>query len=156
MNAMKNKIPWLFTVLLVVLLFISSSQDADRSNVLSLSFAEWVVRVLMRIPAVADGTDPAALLLGVNYLIRKIAHFSIFALLAVSLFFSFWKLRDIRRYPLTLLLVFLCACGDELHQRFTGRDDNILDVGIDMTGVIVALLLIMLIRRAKERRSSAK
>jgi VanZ family protein len=70
-------------------------------------------------------------------LIRKIGHMIGYFMFALCL------LRGLNRpgwKPLlfTLLIVFLYACTDELHQAFVpGRHSTIVDVGIDLTGAAI-------------------
>lgn len=79
------------------------------------------------------------MLFGMNAdtLIGKSAHVLLFALLAVSLY------RATRRYEVTFLLAFIYAGTDEWHQSFViGRTPRISDIGFDMLGVTLALLLL--------------
>ena len=81
-------------------------------------------------------------------LIRKSAHFCAYGLLS-ALFFRAWRgeVRSVRWRlswaALALLVAFVTASGDELHQHFTpGRTGAVSDVALDMTGATFAQLMI--------------
>jgi VanZ family protein len=87
-----------------------------------------------------------------HFLIRKAAHFSVYAILALLLFRAFrnrsaigWK-RSWACY--SLLIVAAYALLDEFHQTFTRmRAGSIYDSLIDITGGFTALILIWMLRR---------
>ncbi len=79
-----------------------------------------------------------------NYVIRKIAHFSLYFVLGILVFL--W----LREYSLTLaktvlfsLLFCLCyALTDEAHQLLSlGRSGRLMDVFIDFSGSFVSILI---------------
>lgn len=77
-------------------------------------------------------------------LLRKLAHFSEFAVLAVCLGWLYGMLRSKQpeQILLTVITGFLVACADETIQRFVpGRNGCITDVGIDTAGVITGIVL---------------
>ncbi len=79
--------------------------------------------------------------------LRKIAHFSEFALLGifVTLYsISFCEINK-KNILLTALFGLLSGSADELLQRFTGRGSMPLDVLIDLSGFIFAMLIVYLI-----------
>lgn len=77
--------------------------------------------------------------------IRKIAHFVLYALLGTSLFTHIRWNYDLEiplYYIFTLLITFVYACSDEIHQMFVdGRGALLTDVLIDSLGCILALVL---------------
>ena len=129
----------------------------------------------MRFPAWARAWGPALLWMGfifylstreqlpqppdplINTLVRKGGHMVVFGLLALS----YW--RGLRHGGLSgtslalgaWLLTALYAASDEIHQGFTpGRHATVMDWGIDVTGAMLALLLLSQWRRKSARRES--
>lgn len=95
-----------------------------------------------------------------DHLTRKAAHFTEYTLLGLSLYLmlSAWMLSSKKKpYYLTLILAFLYASTDELHQIFvSGRGPQLFDVLIDTSGAFFAILLITLIQLLiKKRQASA-
>ena len=81
------------------------------------------------------------------HVLRKLAHFSEFAALGFSLGWLFGMLRGGRAW---FLLPVGCgvaaACIDETIQIFSpGRHCSIVDVGIDASGVVTGLLVLVLL-----------
>lgn len=76
-------------------------------------------------------------------LLRKLAHFSEFALLGALFSWLFGMLQ--KKIPWAGACGFLTACVDETIQRFVpDRGPSILDVGIDTCGVLTGMLLIFI------------
>ena len=73
----------------------------------------------------------------VHFLVRKTAHVSEYAVLAVL-----WR-RATGKSWIAWALSVLTACVDEIHQRFTpGREGSVSDVLLDGTGAAAALFLV--------------
>ena len=140
---------WALAVGWIAVLFFFSGQTAAESGRLSGALADFVRGIFPfnRIP-------PDQL----EHVLRKLAHFSIFALegflLCLAMTESF---RD--RTVGAALSVIVCtalAAGNELHQMFSeGRScegrDVLIDTGGALLGIAVALLL-WIIRRWKRAR----
>ena len=93
--------------------------------------------------------------------IRKIAHFSVYAFVGIweMLFLNTFDIKDEKKLLLGALIGTTYAITDELHQRFIpGRSAQIIDVVIDsegnLLGVLGVLLIVMLIKRNKEKRKN--
>lgn len=104
---------------------------------LSLAFSSWAKDALSELFSLGvQGT-------GGKGLIRKIAHFSEFAMLGMLLRW-FWGMLGKGMLP-ALLCGFLAACTDEIIQCFVPeRGPRLLDVGIDTCGVAAGILLLWL------------
>ncbi len=85
---------------------------------------------------------------GLDFLIRKAGHMGVFGVLALLLWRALARTTAWRRpWAGALALAIVYAAGDELHQGFViGRHPSILDVGIDATGALAALVASALIR----------
>lgn len=123
----------------MVLIFCFSSDNAEESTEKSNFFVE----ILENIPI--DIRDD------LSFIVRKIAHFTIYAVLGflVSGVFSG------KQKFYTLSVCFLYACTDEIHQYFVaGRSCRFQDVMIDTTGSFFGILVFMLIYRLLSKRGA--
>jgi VanZ family protein len=87
----------------------------------------------------------------IHFFIRKAAHFTVYAVLALLLFRAFRSGAGARwrwNWALSsLLIAFFYATLDEFHQAFTRhRTASIYDSLIDTSGALVALVLLWLFR----------
>lgn len=165
---MKKKILlWLLLFSWMCVIFLFSSQDADASSRLSSGILHRFVLTLLPETAAAD----QELVHTLEFLLRKAAHMTEYAILAILAFAqlrqyipaNFRKAnqqhRDMqaKKDPASLLqrpffqlllvccFVFLYACTDEFHQRFSsGRSGNLKDVLIDTTGGLLGGLFFLL------------
>lgn len=79
--------------------------------------------------------------------VRKTAHFSIYTCLGVLLytFSKTFKGKEKVKVLVSILLAFLYACSDELHQYFVpGRSSEFRDVCIDTCGAIFGIIVVFL------------
>ena len=93
--------------------------------------------------------QPGFMLFGIDadVIVGKGAHILAFGVLAALLY------RATRFYGLSLMLTFAYAVLDEWHQSFVpGRTPRITDVGFDMLGALIALLIIASVLALKKRR----
>ena len=82
-------------------------------------------------------------------IIRKIAHFSIYAVVGFLLMglLSTYKIKDKWRIIITIIIGILYAMSDEFHQSFSpGRTPKITDVCIDTLGVTLGAVLVIFIK----------
>jgi VanZ family protein len=93
----------------------------------------------------------------VHYAVRKIAHFTEYAILGLLLwvpihFDPLWERWRSREFLLALLLAALYAASDEFHQKFVpGREAAVRDVMIDTCGAGTGLAVIWAGRRLRHR-----
>ena len=125
----------------MIVIFLFSSQNGEKSSNLSHGFLER----LMRFFGIDSGGLMAETLQAVNHFIRKTAHFFIYMILSVlvgnALLATPWKTR----YQI-LITIFFCAlyaASDEFHQYFVpGRGAGARDVCIDTLGVLLGCMLV--------------
>lgn len=150
----------LFVIAVAALIFAFSAQDGEDSARLSGSVSEWLATHLIPGFARMAPAEQRALVLRVHHIIRKAAHFSEYALLALALV-NFLRRALERRRPSFMALIAwivatLYACTDEFHQMFVAsRGPAVKDVCIDsagaLVGVLIGMLLIVLSLRSKAR-----
>lgn len=118
----------IFVVLMMGIIFLFSSCNATISSLQS----NMIVNFLSDLIPVN------------SFIVRKLAHFSLFLILATSIYlFS-------KSYILSLSLSSLYAISDEFHQYFVpGRSCELRDMLIDILGVVIALLIIKLVEVLK-------
>ena len=120
---------------------------------LSTSFGSWshsqslILAVLDQIlPALTENLSTDTLV-QINGLLRKLAHFSEYAILFSLVYWLFRKgftLSKAIALPLVLLCVVLFAMSDEVHQAFVpGRSPQVRDVLIDSLGATTIALVVL-------------
>lgn len=139
-------------------IFSQSLKDGDDSASLSLT----VTSALLRFFGVVPDSLSAALLERVHFFVRKLAHFSEYALLGAL---WFWCVRSFTAKKTTFILppaaAFLTACIDETLQIFSlGRGNSFFDVLLDFSGAvcgaIFAWLTVFIALRILKKRAAKK
>lgn len=95
-----------------------------------------------------------------EHVVRKLGHFSVFAILIFLLYkaLSLLRHKSLRQnLSLALAISMLYAATDEIHQlSVAGRGGSARDVVIDFFGIIVAAWLIILEKEHQERYPQKK
>ncbi len=126
----------LCTALLMALLAFIWGNSLMPGSV-SQAISDWVKNLLFGPPGSSLEQETG------SGIIRKLAHFTEFAALGMTLTWLFGMLRKNRNLP--LLLGTAAACIDETIQAFVpGRSPGIRDVLIDSCGVLAGILLLHL------------
>lgn len=125
-------------------IFHFSAQTSEVSSGVSLRvtrrIASWLHSTFLR------NTGEAELVERMHPYIRKFAHMGEYGILFILLFLSFKvSFKAYRCMMNGILISFIYACIDEFHQTFvSGRSGQFADVCVDMTGVLFAILLILI------------
>lgn len=135
----KRHIYLILCFLWMVIIFWFSHQPADDSQGMSNSIIELIDQ-LFHVNIMAQG---GWLFDTFSFLVRKAAHMSEYALMAI-LYALCMKEYGIKRYGIwAIAAVFLYACSDEFHQLFiTGRSGQFTDVLIDTAGGCFGVLIL--------------
>ena len=161
MKAWIQKHSILLTLLLVVavmvMIFCFSAQTGEQSGAMSGRITTRVINLF--VPDFENMTveNQESLRYTVGLVIRKLAHFSEYALLGFTLMLHIAQIQKKTAVRLPWLWAWavgaLYAASDEFHQGFVaGRGPSVRDVMIDSCGVIAGVLLMMwILRRSKER-----
>lgn len=146
-------------VLWCVVIFMFSANNADESNKQSNAVFNAVIEFVNPVYDSLDTTAQAEYKDTVTFIIRKLAHFSEYALLGILAFINLAMVKKIR-YRGLFAAVFSCiyASSDEIHQLFVpGRAGQVRDVLIDTSGAVAGILLAILIRKiwlkSREKKS---
>lgn len=155
---MKKRIIFIsLAILWMLVIFLFSNQTGNDSGDLSDKIVHIVIRVIY-------GNDFASFPLerqeAINnifrFIIRKLAHFSIFGILATFYYLALASFKvNYWNFIYSLGLTFIYATIDEWHQSFVGgRTPAMLDVLIDTLGGLAFLIVIFIIKIIKERKNN--
>ena len=132
----------IFAVLSIVCMIIIFRFSADNAEE-STEKSDFFVNILESLPI--------ALRNNLSFIIRKTAHFSIYALLGFLISGIFFK----KEIFYTLSVCFLYACTDEIHQYFVaGRSCRFQDIMIDTAGSFFGILIFILIMKLLNRKGA--
>lgn len=129
------------------IIFGFSGQNGDESGSISRKITEAVTKNISSIQNL-EKEEKEKVLRKVEHIIRKLAHFSLYAVIGFWLMslMSTYKIKQRRRIFISGSIGLLYAISDEIHQAFIpGRGPQIGDVIIDFSGVVVGLLISILI-----------
>ncbi len=155
----------LLSLLLVLgimgMIFYMSAQPAEASGAMSGGFTTSILSWI--VPNFEEMTPEAqrSLCGTVEVVIRKLAHFSEYAVLGFALLLHIHQIekRTLVRLPWlwAWCVGVLYAASDELHQGFVpGRSPGVMDVLIDSLGVMAGVGALLLILRWREIRKSKR
>lgn len=150
-----NYFTWLPAVIIMVLIFSFSHKPANRSNESSLTIANKVLTIYETVTDNQyDTVQRLDQLEKINHYVRKGAHFSEYALLAIAfaLHFLTCKWNKLKYFSFSAMFSALYAISDEYHQTFIeGRSGQFSDVLIDASGAVTGTLLFVLLITILER-----
>lgn len=133
-----RRILGLFMVVGIVgLAYFFSSQNGPQSQGISRT----IVRTILQFLGIPDSYKN---LKAWNFVVRKIAHFTIYFLLGCGLSLMICGSGKPRK-EIVICTVIGCvfAAIDEFHQSFTGRTDSVWDVMLDTCGVATGCALVV-------------
>ena len=151
------------TAAVMIMIFFFSMETAEKSDETSGVIARRVIGVLY--PDYADYPEEQQQKVydSIQLVVRKTAHYTEYALLGflMRLCLESWFGRRKWLTPASWAASTLYASTDEIHQLLIdGRSGQWTDVLLDsagvLSGVLIALLLLALIRRADRRKGSVK
>lgn len=132
---MKKLILFIVAICSIATMFYFSSRNAEISSKQS----QMILDILLNFGLETN-----------SYFIRKFAHFIIFVLIGfcVSMFISCYIESTFLNIITSFLLASGYACIDEYMQTFIpGRNGNITDVCIDVSGVLVGIMIFILLEK---------
>ena len=148
---MKQNILRIIFILLLLATFATifhfSSQIGEESDEVSKGLLAKLIDIFPYTKDLSDVTKDKLIEHG-NPIIRKLAHFSIYALVGVWImsFMSTFKTRLYKKWIISMMVGVGYAIFDEYHQSFVAeRGPSIADVGIDSLGVLSGILVVLII-----------
>lgn len=134
----KKHIYLILCFLWMLVIFWFSHQPANSSQSMSNSIIEMMDRIL-HTNIVAQG---GWLFDTLNFIVRKAAHMSEYAFLAILLILYLRECDYPHVFLIGIITVALYAASDEFHQLFImGRSGQLTDVLIDTCGGIIGMVL---------------
>lgn len=151
------------TAVIMLMIFLFSTQDADRSDRTSGIFSRRVISLLYSDYDSRPEAEQQEIYDSVQHVTRKCAHFCEYALLGfmIRLCLESWFGNAVKRKRTLLLAGFAAgafyAATDEIHQLLIdGRSGQWTDVLLDSCGVMTGVLLgVLLIRLTGQRKEEA-
>ena len=157
-NLLKLIIYTILTFGCIITIFLFSAQNAEVSSRNSFGVLNAITEIISDVFHVSVDKRQ---ILSVHSIFRKMAHFSIYAVLAVFAYNMFRQLieKKIRIFIVTFIFCVLTAISDEIHQVFIpGRSAEVRDVLIDAFGVCVGLIFVwvgsILIKRRRQIKNN--
>lgn len=133
----------LMTIAWLVVIFYFSAQPADESTERSLAIGRAVGHVFVAEYDDWSQEEQTAFAEKIDHPIRKTAHATEYAVLAILLYVSIGKKSG---FPAWLGAT-VYAMTDEFHQRFVpGRSGQISDVVLDSLGVAAGIAIFLVVR----------
>lgn len=152
----KQMLPWLAVAAWMVVIFVLSAQNSSQSGNTSGMIVRWFLSLLYRGFGGFSPERQAELLEVWHLVIRKGAHFTEYAVLAMLIANALLVCEKLRWFvPVAVSAAY--AVTDEIHQYFVpGRACRLLDVGIDTCGALfgTAVFLLAVHLWKKHTRSS--
>ncbi len=146
------------TLAVMLMIFLFSTENAERSDATSGHFSRVVISVLYPDYDAYPAERQKTLFNEVQFSVRKVAHFTEYMILGLlmRLTLESWFGNRKNLFISSLGAGTLYACTDELHQLITdGRSGQWQDVLIDGSGVLAGVLILTLLLEWLRRRASA-
>lgn len=146
----KRTIFAILTIATCIIIFIFSNQNGEKSGLTSRGFIRKIVEIT-GITNNLNETEKEELIGNCQFVVRKLAHFSIYTILginALGFINTYKKISLKKKIGITLLFGWLYATSDEFHQMFSnGRTASPKDVCIDTLGVLFGIGVYLLIKK---------
>lgn len=132
---------WMMTV------FMFSNQNGGTSQGVSRKVTTIIVQTFTQNQNLTKWqTDK--IVENMDYLIRKLAHFSIYALGGILIYNYIYTINIKKKIIISIIIGVVYATFDEFHQYFVaGRSARMLDICIDTLGIVIGVAIIYLIKK---------
>lgn len=165
---MKDKAKIIILAIIIILwmafIFSMSAKNSTQSSSISGGFTYKILSMFFAQFRSIDKTTQDSIVEGLQFVVRKGAHFTAYAILGGLCFADLRVLDKFKlkiNFIIALVISALYAASDELHQYFVpGRSCEIRDVMIDslgaLTGITVVIIFSKLIEKIKQIRTAKK
>lgn len=143
-------------IILIVLLILTcfqifrfSNQNGTESKGISRKITIAITKNIKKIQELSESEKQVALD-KTEKIVRKLAHFSIYTVVGILMMslMSIYKIKEVNKVCISLIVGMLYACTDEIHQIFIPeRTALITDVLIDTLGVGTGIILVILVSK---------
>lgn len=148
---MKKFLKLLFVLFWMCLIFFFSMDSGDASSIKSNSIIDHMSQFFLGKNITLE--EKEIIREKYEYPLRKGAHLTLYFFLGVSvlLLLKEYHLITKKEIIISICLVFLYACSDEIHQLFVpNRSGELLDVLLDTFGGSLGVLSISFFKRGRE------
>lgn len=146
----KEKVKKIISLILIIIwmltIFMFSNQNGEKSQSTSRSVTKTIVKIITYNQNIIEENE-FKLIENTDYIIRKLAHYSIYLLGGVLIFnyTNTFNINTKKKVVISIIVGISYAAFDELHQYFVAdRSARIFDICIDSLGVITGVSLIYL------------
>lgn len=149
---LKNYINILLIIIWMFTIFSFSHQKGTNSEGLSSKIIIKIAETLKKEKLSTEESEK--IVKKYQLVIRKGAHFTSYFILGFLIIILFKDLYGMNKKSIiiTIIICFLYACSDEIHQLFiNGRNGSFIDVLIDSFGSITSVYFIFTIDNIKRR-----
>ena len=145
-----------------ILIFVFSSFDATSSASQSSKIVNFIKKYIFPdLGTLRNKHDIKIVNDTISFIVRKVAHLSVYTLLGVFSFSGLWAVKNKKkRYFSAVGICMAYAITDEIHQSFVpGRSCELRDVIIDTCGsafgalICLLVLLLLELRRIKKQQT---
>ena len=139
---------WGCSVLIMVLVFVFSSQPGPESSQLSSGFISQILTAVYPDFKTLTPAESQTMIQGLQSLVRKTAHLTVFAGLGcfVSLALLTNYMKQFTRWWVSELICVVYAISDEVHQIFVpNRGPMFTDILIDSAGATIGILVVLFV-----------
>ena len=150
----------ILSVICMTAIFCFSRENSDKSSETSMKFTKTAVSIAVDDFDELPEKEQLSILDKATFIIRKSAHFSLFATLGFLVSMSVGRRRLFSSASAgVMLFCFLYAVSDEIHQSFVpGRSCEFRDMMIDtsgaLTGMLVSMALLLILTKISEKRKN--
>ncbi|MBQ9659585.1 MAG: VanZ family protein [Clostridia bacterium] len=148
---MKRHLLRIFFILMLLATFVAifnfSNQDGKTSSGVSKKVARKIIDIFPYTKNLSEATK-VKMVEKSQPIIRKLAHFSIYTLVGISImaFISTYNRILLKKFIISLSVGLVYAISDEIHQSFVpGRGPSVKDVCIDTSGVFLGIIIVLVI-----------
>ncbi len=138
----------------MTLIFCLSHQTAEESTETSGGIIEVAVKLMEPEYDSLSEEEQEALITPFQFVVRKLAHFSIYAILGFLAFLSIgtYRISLFARFFFSSLISLLYAMSDEYHQLYIdGRSGELRDIVIDFCGSLISILFVVIVVRLNKK-----
>ena len=151
-NNYKILISWILVLIWMITIFYLSSMDSDQSNTKSKETINVVVENTIDVTNNIDITNEPTTKDNINSIVnvlnkplRKCMHATVYfvlVILVINAFNQMHLLTRVNTYIYSIIICFIYACTDEIHQLYVvGRTGQFIDVLIDTIGALLGCLV---------------
>ncbi len=155
-------ISWLLVVCWMLLIFFLSDMNGEESTNKSVKTIETTIKKTVETTndlgitnKNLDSKKVQEVAKKANFPVRKLLHLGEYLILTLLLMNALYRsgVKKNKTFIFSLLISILYACSDEFHQSFTSRTASIKDILIDSLGSIIAVIIVALIIKIKNRKN---